>query len=109
MEEFMNNYGLIITAVLFVIFGGGFVLAMLKNLKIEKEGLPVDAVVSRVEYDTDEDGSTTENVYVVYEDADGIRRESLAAVNSARKHCKGDKLRVKFLPGDYKQVVETKE
>ena len=109
MESLFGNYGVIIAIVLVIFFAGGFVLSFLKANKIRKEGIATDAVISKIIYDSDDDGATTEVPYVIYKDLDGIQRESKAALNSAIKHHEGEKVRVKYLPGDYKFVVESKD
>ena len=109
MSIFEDDLGLIIAIVLVIFFAGGFIIAVLKGNRIKKEGIATDAVISRVELDTDEEGSTSEICYVVYKDENGMERESKAALNSVKRHNKGEKVRIKFLPGDYKFVVETKE
>ncbi len=76
-----------------------------KSEKIDSEGVETDAVVSRIEetWDTDpSDASYT--TYVTYRDENGETRESPMALTVNRQYNEGDRLRIRFIPGDYSMV-----
>ena len=91
-----------------VVFG---YLEYKKARKIDAEGTLTDAVVSRIDkdYDSDPDSNSyTYLTYVTYLDEQGRKQESLLARSDMPEYKKGDQLKIRFLPGDYKMVRKAK-
>ena len=113
MVDFIKeNWPIIVGAVLFVIFLIRFLRTLAKHLKLSKridqEGIEKYAVVSRVVIDTDADGDTTRTTYVAYRDDTGVERESPLAASITARYEQGDRLMIKFLPGEYDMVKPVK-
>ena len=104
--EFLQKYLYwIIGALIVIVFVYQAGKALRKAKKIDAEGLETDAVVSRVEEHTDPDtAGATFVTYVRYTDDEGRYRESPMAYTPDAPYREGQKLRIRFLPGDYKLV-----
>ena len=77
--------------------------------QIDAEGIETDAVVSRIERQTDADGNFDGYAtYVSYTDENGQKRESFLASETQTSFQKGMQLRIKYLPGNYKMVREAR-
>lgn len=111
IKEFLTqNLTWIIPVVAVVVFAIKAVTTLKKAKRIDAEGVETDAVVSKVveQYDP-EYNSSSYTTYVEYKDEDGVRRESPIAVTSRVEYEKGDQVRIRFIPGDYKMVRPAKE
>ena len=76
-----------------------------KAKKIDRDGIETDAVVSRVEELWDPDtASSTYTIYVKYYDENGKYWESAMALSSEISYDTGERVRIRFLPGDYELV-----
>lgn len=89
----------------------GIVFTVKRNKKILENGIEVEAVVSRIVTDWNEDDNgnreKTETYYVRYRTDDGQTVE--AKLSNPPAHCfEGTKLRVKYLPEKPKYVVAVK-
>ena len=105
MEFLKDNIMLILVGSVVVGFIIRFVLIAMKVSKIKKEGLETEGVVSRVEYDPgDENNSSNYYIYVKFRDEQGVEHESTGGIYSTREYNEGDKVRIKYLPGDYEFV-----
>ena len=104
--EFLQKYLYwIIGALIVIVFVYQAGKALRKAKRIDAEGVETDAVVSRVEGHWDvENAASTYTTYVRYTDDRGRLRESPMALTSSAEYEKGDKLRIRYLPGDYEMV-----
>ena len=81
------------------------IYSILRNKKINDNGIEADAVISRIDIDTDVDGGVTENktYYVDYQNAEGqIATAKLG--NPPFGAAVGTAMRVKYLPEKPKYV-----
>ena len=110
MKDFFTQHlDIIFFALGLCVFAAAVVITMKKAKKIDKEGLTADAVVSKIIENNEVDGNdVTYTVYVQYLDRDGVKRESPVSVRSERTHEVGDEMRIKYIPGKYRMVRETK-
>ncbi len=100
MDLISRHMGLIIIAAV-VIFVLRAARVLLKARKIDREGIETDAVVSRVEEEWDPDtASSTYMTYVRYRDENGEYRESPMALTSSPSYEEGERVRIRFVPGD---------
>ncbi|MBR0462168.1 MAG: hypothetical protein IJJ00_05610 [Erysipelotrichaceae bacterium] len=84
--------------------------ALKKARKIEEEGIMTDAVISRIEEIWDPDtASSSYTTYVRYKDENGQLRESPMSIDTGIEYTEGDKVRIRFLPGDYEMVRIVKD
>ncbi len=98
-------------AVVGVLLIGGVVFTIMRNRKINADGIEADAEISRVEshVNTDDDGnhSTTETYYVRYQNAEGAIVE--AKLGNPPPFCVvGSRLRIKYLPEKPKYVIRVR-
>lgn len=108
------NYLIIGIAVL-VVFGGG-IYTFLANNKIKKNGIEVEAEISRIdieeiEVENDESNmietETTKKYYVKYKNENGEVIEAL--LNNPKIGLKeGNKIKIKYLPEKPKNVLRIK-
>ncbi len=104
-EFFAQNYTWIIGILAVLIFGFQAYRALKKAKKIDAEGVETDAVVSRIEETWDEDShSSSYSSYVKFRDPDGRERECPMTLTDDVRYSKGEPLRIRYLPGDYKMV-----
>ena len=109
--EFLEKYPYwIIGALIVIVFVYQASKALRKARKIDGEGVETDAEVSRIEGHWDVDtASSTYTTYVRYTDDRGRTRESPMALTCSVKYEKGEKLRIRFLPGDYEMVRQAED
>lgn len=110
MKEFFVQH---LTLIIGVIFVGVFVFqaarALKKAKKIDSYGIETDAVVSRISETWDpETTSSTYTTYVQFRDRDGILRECPVSLADKAEHSDGEKIRIRYIPGDYELVREAK-
>lgn len=93
-------------AVFIVVFAIGLIPLLRKAKKIDKEGIETDAVVSRVErdFDTPDTSGSSYYTYVEFTDQDGVRRECVMTMGITAEFEQGDKVRIKYIPGQYDMV-----
>ena len=105
MDEFLSRYFIMIVSVVFlVLFVGRILMLMWRTRKIENEGVEVDAVISRIEYEEDPDDGDSYYDYANYIDETGEQRESVAGIYSVAGYDEGENVRIRFLPGEYDRV-----
>lgn len=105
MDEFISRFLIMIVAVVFLALVVGRILLLMRRAKkIEKEGVEVDAVISRIEHEMDPDDGDEYCIYVSYEDKMGVERESVAGNFSSAEYKVGQKVRIKYIPGEYDEV-----
>ena len=107
----MDTTTYIFIGVAVVVVAIGAVYTILRNKKINENGIEVDAVISRIDTDTqtDSDGSVSENktYYVEYQNAEGgIVTAKLG--NPPFGAAVGTAMRVKYLPEKPKYVRRVK-
>ena len=96
----------IVAVVVFIIMASK---TLKKAHKVDREGIETDGVVSRIGETFDPDNlSSTYTTYVEFHDEKGVLRESPMSIESEPTHSVGDKLRIKFIPGDYELVRPVK-
>ena len=76
-----------------------------KARKIEAEGVETDAVVSRIEVTagTARNSSTT-YIYAKFTDRDGVERECIMSMGPGQDYTEGERIRIRYIPGDYQMV-----
>ena len=81
------------------------IYSILRNKKINDNGIEADAVISRIDIDTDVDGGVTENktYYVDYQNAEG-QTATAKLGNPPFGAAVGTAMRVKYLPEKPKYV-----
>ena len=105
MDEFLSRYIITIVAVVFLILVIGRILLLMRRArKIEKEGVEVDAVISRVEYEADPDDGDAYHIYTRYVDDMGAERESITGIFAVAEYEEGQEVRIRFIPGEYDMV-----
>ena len=86
--------------------------AFLRNNKIKKDGITVQAVVSRIEKEesVDEDSAqnTTYHYYVSYTDQEGNQQEAMIVNTLNHSYDVGQHLTIKYLPEKKTQVIVIK-
>ena len=99
------------------IFGAAVILVFLfqagrmlkKAKKIDREGIETDAVVSRNEEYWDPDtAGTSYTAYVTYKNEKGERTESPMTLTGDMQYAIGDKVRIRYIPGDEELVRPVK-
>lgn len=81
-----------------------------KSKKIDAKGTETDAVVSRVVESWDPDtASSSYTTYVEYRDETGELRESPMSLSSTVEFGTGEKVRIKYIPGEHKLVRPVKK
>ncbi len=110
MRFLSEHFMLIIITAGVLIFVIKLVSLLKRAKRIDQNGIETDAVVSRVEKDleTDTSGSSF-YTYVQYKDERGNVRESCMSMSSDMQFEVGDRIRIKFIPGEYDMVREAKE
>ena len=92
----------IVVILVFCILAGR---ALTKAHRIDREGIETDAVVSTVKEHFDPDLiDSTYTTYVTYTDRDGRTVESPMTLEDSVSYEIGDKIRIKYIPGDTKMV-----
>ena len=92
-----------------IIFALLVVRMVRKAKRIDREGLMAEAVVSKIEEDRDlETAGTSYITYVKFTDRDGVTRECPMSMTPNIEYEVGSKLRIKYIPGEYKMVREAK-
>lgn len=113
MMTFLSEHFVGIILIIFIgIFVFRFRSLLEKAKKIDREGLVREAIVTRVEEDSGtEDSGTAYYSYVQYRDESDQLRESCVSVTPDVPYHKGDKILIKFLPGEYDMVraVDSRE
>lgn len=110
MGGFIGEHLVLILVIIVIAFAAvsiGRVVGRAK--KIDREGTETDAVISRVEYDRDPDGNDYYNIYARYTDDTGMERESKTGIYAVAEYEEGQKVRIRFLPGDYDLVRIVKD
>ena len=96
--EWKYIFAAILVAVLAVVF----VITVLRNRQIRKNGIETDAVVSRIEEhdhrDSDGGISTTYSYYVTYIDQAGNPQEAILSKVLQSRYRVGEELSVQYLP-----------
>ena len=110
MKEFLTQH---FTLIIGVIFVGLFVFqaarALKKAKKIDSYGVETDAVVSRISETWDpETTSSAYTTYVQFRDRDGVLRECPMSLTNKAEHSDGEKIRIRYMPGDFEMVREVK-
>lgn len=110
MKEFLTqNYAAIFAAVVVVIFVFRAARVLNKAKKIDREGVETDAVISRIVENWNPDtASSSYTTYAEYRDESGELRESPMALSSNLTYAKGEKLRIRYIPGDHELVRAVK-
>ena len=113
MDFIRENWIVIVVVVFIVVFLIRFGRAIADHIRfarqIDQEGVVANATVSRVVIDRDTDGHTSRITYVTYRDDTDMQRESPLNASAADKYERDDRLRIKFLPGQYDMVIPVKE
>ncbi|MBQ6540580.1 MAG: hypothetical protein IJL71_06115 [Oscillospiraceae bacterium] len=106
MKEFLTkNFSWIIGFVFVGIFALKAYITLKKAKKIDREGIETDAVVSRIEEHWDpETASSSFTTYVEYRDDTGELVESPMALTGYVPYAEGQRVRIRFIPGDRKMV-----
>ena len=99
----------VLVLVVLCVFAGMALYVIWRYKRIEELGKETEGVVSRVERNEDSDGDVTYQVYADYRDDTGGARESFAGSFSTRKYQEGDRVRIKFVPGEYDWVKILKD
>ena len=106
MKEFIARYGGWIVGAIVVMWFAWRAGRLLKKAKqIDREGIETEGVISRIEEVRDPDtASDTCTTYVQFRDDRGQIRESPATLTDSAEYTVGEKVRIRFLPGDYEIV-----
>ena len=106
------NFSYIFGVVIVAVVVAGVIYSILLIRKVQKNGIEADAVLTRIEVntDTDSDGdiTTTTTYYVTYVNQEGQRVEARLMTNPPRSVREGASLRVKYLPEKPKYAVPLK-
>ena len=110
MKEFLTqNLSWILPAIFISIFAIQAIWLLKKAKKIDREGIITEAVVSRITEHWDaESVSSSYTTYVEYKDETGTLRESPMTLTQKVEHDPGEKLLIRYIPGDDKLVREVK-
>ncbi|MBP5224732.1 MAG: DUF3592 domain-containing protein [Lachnospiraceae bacterium] len=109
MKEFLTqNFEWVIGAAFLLVFMIYVVHMMKKAKRIDREGITADGVVTRVEHDCSADSGDTYTTYVEYRDEKGELHESVMSMNSVQEFRQGEKLRIRYIPGEYKYARPVK-
>lgn len=111
MKEFITqNFQWIFVALVIGFFVFQAVSLLRKAKKIDANGTETDAVVSRVVESWDPDtASSSYTTYVEYRDETGELRESPMSLSSTVEFGTGEKVRIKYIPGEHKLVRPVKK
>ncbi len=101
--------GLAVAAIFIAYFVFQIIRIFSKTAKIRKNGIETYAEVTRIDTDTDSEGNTSEYAIVTYKDESGKKRQADIAVTVFGKYHLGDRIKVRYIPGEYGLVVEVKE
>lgn len=101
-----NLIFIIAIAVFLVVFGIALMRVMKKAKRIDQTGIETDAVVSRIEkdFDTPDTSGSSYYTYVEFTDNEGVKRECVMSMNITVDYKIGDKVRIKYIPGEYDMV-----
>ena len=99
-----NHLELILGIVTVVVFCVTAYRPLRKARKIEETGIETDAVVCRIEEQMDSDNTVFYVTYVRYKDQMGELRESPIAYTAYLKYEEGNKIRIRYIPGEYELV-----
>ena len=105
----MDNLKTIAIIIFFIVLIVVFVNAFIKSRKIKNEGIETDGIISRIDEDVNNDGTWISKEYISYIDENGKQREAIFALQAFKNHKVNDKIRIKYLPGKYEEVVEVKD
>ncbi len=109
-EHWVVIVGAIISVIVLIRFLSTLTKQISLSKRIDRDGVKANATVSRVEFDPDVEGAGgTYITYVTYRDDTGTQRESPLSEFVARKHEVDERLRIRFLPGDYSMVKLVKD
>ena len=111
MKEFIaQHFEWIIGIIVVGIFVFRAAKALKKAKKIDREGRETDAVASRILEDWDPDTSSSSyTTYVEYTDENGERRESPMALEARASYAVGERIRIRYNPGDREMVRAVNE
>lgn len=101
-----NLIFVIAIAIFLVVFGIALMRVLKKAKRIDSIGIETDAVVSRVErsIDTPDSSGSSYYTYVKFTDKDGVQRECVMTMGISVEYEVGDKVRIKYIPGEYDMV-----
>ena len=86
-----------------------FVSTAVKARRIKKEGIETNAEIVRIEYTpSDSDFSESYDFHVVFRDEYGQSHEARCGVVDPRSLNKGDKIRIRYAPGQYDLVEQVR-
>lgn len=106
MAAFFSQHFMLII----IVIGVAVFIVKLRSLlkkahRIDDQGIETDALVSYVGKDLATDvSSSSYYTYVTYKDEHGTERESIMQMGSDPEFEEGEKLVVKFIPGEYDMV-----
>ena len=103
-----QNFRYIFGAVIVAIIVAGVIYSIIFTRKVRKNGIEADAVLTRIEVDTDSDGDITTTYYVTYVNQEGQTVEAKLITAPPRSVREGAALRVKYLPEKPKYVLPLK-
>ena len=105
MDFIRAHFGLIIGIIVVAVFAIQAANAIKKAKKIDRDGIETDGIVSRIAevYDP-ENLSSSFTTYIKYKDRDGNEIESPAVLSRDVEYAVGDRVRVKYMPGDRKMA-----
>ena len=76
-----------------------------KARKVDERGIVTEAVVSRISEVFDPDNaSSSYTTYVEFVDKSGVTRECPMMISSVIKYDKGERVKIRYIPGDYELV-----
>ena len=105
MDFIANHLELVFGIIAVTVFAILCVRAVKRAHRIDREGIETDAVVSAVKEHFDPDLiDSTYTTYVTYTDRDGRTVESPMTLEDSVSYEIGDKVRIKYIPGDTKMV-----
>ena len=87
-----------------IVFAAFVIPAFLREKKIRQSGVETDGVILRCVYDEDTDGGGSYMIYIAYQDENGVQRES-KGIFAHESHDAGEKIRVKYIPGEYEYAI----
>ncbi len=105
MTEFLTqHFEWVIGGLFLLVFLISFFRILKKVKRVDREGLTADGVVTRVEYVHDTDSHDTYITYVEFRDEKGETHESALGMTLNQEHQPGDRVRIRYIPGDFKYV-----
>ncbi len=110
MKEFLaGNITWMFGAVVIAVFAFRAVRVLRKAKKIDSEGVETDAVVSKITENWDPDTAVSSfTTYVQYTDENGELRETPMAFTPGTEHSRGDRVRIRYIPGERELVREVR-